>query len=406
MIYIYMRKSKTKSKSKSKSKSRSKKNKKSKKKSRSSGKVYILYTGGTIGMLHDKKKGLVPVKGTLNKLVNNMDIDKRLKITYHIDVTKELIDSSNLQIGDMKIILEKLFANYSKYDSFIVIHGTDTLAYTASMLSFFLKDWNKPVIITGSQIPLFEFRNDATRNIIDSVIVSLMRINEVMIVFGGKILRGNRSTKYSSTDFVAYKSPNYGPIGEIGVYLNIFKNKLLQDKIQRYNVYPPLPRIPSNWDFSKWNKEVKIYTLTLSPEQNATPLEAMIALNPQAIILRTYGIGNAPVSDKKFMDAVEMAVRQNIIVVNTTQCVNGGVNMTFYNTGKALKKTGVISSFDMTPETVYMKLFYLFQVLGCNNVPLIKKYFKTNIAGEMTIDKTSVHIGSYLKSYFKGYQEL
>ena len=98
----------------------------------------------------------------------------------------------------------------------------------------------------------------------------------------------------------------------------------------------PLPRIPSNWDFSKWNKEIKIYTLTLSPEQNSTPLEAMIALNPQAIILRTYGIGNAPVSDKKFMDAIEMAVRKNIIVVNTTQCVNGGVNMTFYNTGKEL----------------------------------------------------------------------
>merc|ERR1712110_1039377 len=103
---------------------------------------------GTIGMLHSKNKGLIPVKGTLNRLVNNMNIDKKLKITYHIDQTKKLIDSSNLQIGDMKTILEKLFANYSKYDSFIIIHGTDTLAYTASMLSIFLKDWNKPVIVT------------------------------------------------------------------------------------------------------------------------------------------------------------------------------------------------------------------------------------------------------------------
>ena len=317
-------------------------------------KVYILYTGGTIGMLHNKAKGLIPIKGNLNRLVTNMNIQKKMKIKYYIDQTKKLIDSSNLQTEDMKAILEKLLANYYKYDSFIVIHGTDTLAYTASMLSFFLKDWNKPVIVTGSQIPLFEFRNDATRNIIDSVIVSLMRINEVMIVFGGKILRGNRSSKYSSTDFVAYKSPNYGPIGEIGVFINIYKNKLLGDKKQHYNIFPPLPRIPGNWNLNRWNSDIKIYTLTLSPEQNATPLEAMIDLNPQAIILRTYGIGNAPVGDKRFMDTVARAVRKNILVVNTTQCVSGGVNMTFYNTRKRMKEVGVISSFDMTPEAVYM----------------------------------------------------
>ena len=384
----------------------SKKRKKSRRRSPADAKIYILYTGGTIGMLHNKEKGLIPIKGNLSKLVTNMNIQKKMKIKYYIDRTKKLIDSSNLQIGDLKIILEKLLANYYKYDSFIVIHGTDTLAYTASMLSFFLKDWNKPVIITGSQIPLFEFRNDATRNIIDSVIVSLMRINEVMIVFGGKVLRGNRSSKYSSTNFVAYKSPNYGPIGEIGVYLNIYKNKLLQNRIQHYKIFPPLPRIPSNWNLSRWNSDIKIYTLTLSPEQNSTPLEAMIDLKPQAIILRTYGIGNAPVSDKRFMDAIARAVHKNIIVVNTTQCVNGGVNMTFYNTGKRMKEAGVISSFDMTPEAVYMKLFYLLQVLGTHKVSLIKKYFKINIAGEMTVDKTNVHIGSYLKSYFNQYQEL
>ena len=393
--------------SKTRSKRRtSKRRKKGTRRSSLVTKVYILYTGGTIGMLHNKEKGLIPIKGNLNRLVTNMNIQKKMKIKYYIDQTKTLIDSSNLQTEDMKAILEKLLANYYKYDSFIVIHGTDTLAYTASMLSFFLKDWNKPVIVTGSQIPLFEFRNDATRNIIDSVIVSLMRINEVMIVFGGKILRGNRSSKYSSTDFVAYKSPNYGPIGEIGVFINIYKNKLLGDKKQHYNIFPPLPRIPGNWNLNRWNSDIKIYTLTLSPEQNATPLEAMIDLNPQAIILRTYGIGNAPVGDKRFMDTVARAVRKNILVVNTTQCVNGGVNMTFYNTGKRMKEVGVISSFDMTPEAVYMKLFYLLQVLGTNNVPLIKKYFKTDIAGELTSDKTNVHIEHYLKSYFNQYQEL
>jgi len=192
-------------------------------------KVYILYVGGTIGMLHDNKKGLIPVKGNLTKLIYQMNLESKLKIKYTIDRPNQLIDSSNLKSNGWKIMLEKLFANYDKYDSFIIIHGTDTLAYTASALSFFLRGWNKPVVVTGSQIPLFELRNDARRNIIDSVIVSLLKINEVLIVFGGEILRGNRTSKYSSIDFVAYKSPNYGPVGKIGVYLNIFKNKLLNN---------------------------------------------------------------------------------------------------------------------------------------------------------------------------------
>ena len=393
-------------KTRSRYKKRDRRNRKSKRKRSAIAKVYILYVGGTIGMLHDRDRGLIPVRGNLNKLVNNMDIDKRLNIRYYIDQTRKLIDSSNLQVNDMRYILEKLLANYSNYDSFIVIHGTDTLAYTASMLSFFLKDWNKPVIVTGSQIPLFEFRNDATRNIIDSVIISLLRINEVMIVFGGEILRGNRSSKYSSTDFVAYKSPNYGPIGKIGVYLNIYKNKLLQNNLNYYKIYPPLPRIPSNWNLTHWNKNITIYTLTLSPEENATPFQALVDLNPNAIILRTYGIGNAPVADKNFINALQNAIRKGIIIVNTTQCVNGGVNMTFYHTGRVLKQMGVISSFDMTPEAVYMKLFYLFQVLGPKNIASIKKYFITDIAGEMTVDKTNIDIAHYLKSYFKQFQEI
>lgn len=394
------------------------KNKKSKKKTKMRRKktnpetanIYILYTGGTIGMLHDQKRGLIPVKGNLNKLIKNMNIDHKLNIKYYIDQTDKLIDSSNLKTFGWKLILQKLYANYTKYDSFIIIHGTDTLAYTASAMSFFLRAWNKPVIVTGSQIPLFEFRNDAERNIIDSVIVSLLKIKEVLIVFGGKILRGNRSSKHSSTDFVAYNSPNYGPIGKIGVYLNIYKNKLLHNgptgKILESNI-PNLPRIPSGWSLKDWNKGgIKIFTQTLLPEENHIPFQALANLKPNAIILRTYGIGNAPVGDIKFMNAIKKAVKKGIIIINTTQCVNGGVNMSYYSTGRILREAGVISSFDMTPETTYTKLFYLFQVLGTKNLPLIKKLFATDIAGELTTEKLSAHIGTYLKSYFKQYQEL
>ncbi len=167
-------------------------------------KIYILYTGGTIGMTYEKDQGLVPVKGKLNELIDEMKITRNIDITYTIDGMDPLIDSSNLRTKNWKYMLDKLYDNYDKYDSFIVIHGTYTLAYTASALSFFLKDWNKTVVITGSQIPLFEFRNDARQNIVDSITVSLFKIYEILVVFGGKILRGNRTTKYSSIDFDLY----------------------------------------------------------------------------------------------------------------------------------------------------------------------------------------------------------
>jgi L-asparaginase len=395
-------------------KTRNKKSKKSKRRTKRSypatANIYILYTGGTIGMLHDQKKGLIPVKGNLTKLIKKMNIDHKLNIKYTIDQTDKLIDSSNLKTTGWKLILKKLFENYTKYDSFIVIHGTDTLAYTASAISFFLRGWNKPVIVTGSQIPLFEFRNDAAKNIIDSIIVSLLKIKEVLIVFGGEILRGNRSSKHSSTDFVAYKSPNYGPIGKIGVYLDIYKNKLLHNgptgKLLESNV-PNLPRIPSEWKLKDWNDNgIKIFTQTLLPDANEIPFQALVNLKPNAIILRTYGIGNAPVSDVKFMNAIKKAIKKGIIIINTTQCVNGGVNMSYYNTGRILKEMGVTSSFDMTPETTYTKLFYLYQLIRTKNVQRVKDIFATDIAGELTTDTMSTHITTYLKSYFKQYQEL
>ena len=400
--------SKTKSYNKKKQ-NKSRKNKSKKNKDTTLANIYILYVGGTIGMLHNDKKGLVPIRGNLTKLIDEMNLNLKMKIKYTIDRPDKLIDSSNLKNTGWKTILEKLLANYNKYDSFIVIHGTDTLAYTASALSFFLRGWNKPVIVTGSQIPLFELRNDARRNIIDSVLVSLLKINEVLIVFGGEILRGNRSSKYSSIDFIAYKSPNYGAVGKIGVYLNIYRNKLLKNgvstKLLDGNI-PNLPRIPTQWSLKQWKNDIKIFNLTLLPEENEIPFQALLDLKPQAIILRTYGIGNAPVSDTKFMNTIHKATKDGVIIVNTTQCVNGGVNMTYYNTGIKLKTLGVLSSFDMTPEAVYTKLFYLFQLIDNKKTSLIKKLFATDIAGELTVDNISDKIKDYLKSYFNQYQEL
>ena len=384
------------------------------------GRIYILYTGGTIGMIHSDNDGLVPIKGNLIKLMKRLNIDVQLNVEYVIESIPHLIDSSNLQTSKWKIILDKLTLNRNNYDSFIILHGTDTLAYTASALSFFLRDWNKSVIITGSQIPLFEFRNDATRNVIDSIIISLLKIPEVMIVFGGTILRGNCATKISSTSFDAFGSPNLGAIGNIGVHINIFKNKL-QNKtfgsnIPNINISGDLMNEgklrakleTTSWNLNDWKSGIKIETITLLPEKNTPMLKAAIALKPNAIIIRSYGIGNAPMGDDDFVKALKLGVKKNIIIVNTTQCLNGGVNMDYYRTGRYLKELGVIGCQDMTLEAIFTKLYYLFQIIGQDKVhiPIIKELFQIDLAGEITVNQYDINVRNYLINYFNIYQEL
>ena len=199
--------------------------------------IYILYTGGTIGMSHSARSGLVPKRHLFNDLVRDLHIPKYIKVKYKIDTLPEVIDSSNIQSRNWLEILRNLKENYSKYDSFIIIHGTDTLSYTASLLSFFCKDWTKTIIVTGSQVPMFEFRNDAVRNISDSIILSLYSIPQVLIVFGGSILRANCTTKYSSTSFQAYRSPNIEPLGEFGVSLNLDYSEIQKGDHTKEQVY-------------------------------------------------------------------------------------------------------------------------------------------------------------------------
>jgi L-asparaginase len=358
--------------------------------------IYILYTGGTIGEIVSKAGYLVPAT-KLNKLIKNINIENSLDINYTIDVDKKIIDSANLRTADWKNLIIRLQNNYDKYDSFIILHGTDTLAYTASALSFFLKDWNKPVIVTGSQIPLFEFRNDAVRNIINSLIFSLTKIIGVHIVFGGTVLRGNRSTKFSSTRFEAFESPNFGPVATFNVILRVNKNRLLIKDTLVYNSF--------KWNISEWTNDINIVTYTLLPQENGKPLENIIKQKPNAIILRTYGIGNGPVADSKFMSAIKDAIKKNIIVVNESQCVHGGINMDYYRSGRLLKQAGVLTSVNMTLECIFAKLFYLFQLYD-NNIKTIKNLFLANLAGELDEDKEHLTVSNNLKQYFKIYQEI
>jgi L-asparaginase len=250
-----------------------------------------------------------------------------------------------------------------KYDSFIIIHGTDTLTYTASLLSFYLKDWKKSVIVTGSQIPLVEFRNDAVRNIKDSLIMSTYNIPQVLIVFGGVCLRANCSTKYSSVSFVAYKSPNLEILGDFGVNLKL-NYKVIQDGEIISNTFIK-KNLPLTIKTSNWKNDIYIAVITLVPGINWEIKKKQIFSSklPNAIILRSFGIGNAPVSSKEFIDFLKLCKKHKIIVVNTTQCYSGGVNMQIYKTGVLMKKHSVLSGEKMTFEAIYTKLFYLFQVI-------------------------------------------
>jgi len=383
------------------------------------GRIYILYTGGTIGMVHSDDDGLVPIKGNLIKLIKKLNIDAQLNIEYVIESLHPLIDSSDLKTNEWQKIIAKLNENKYKYDSFIVLHGTDTLAYTASALSFFLRNFNRSVIVTGSQIPLFEFRNDAQRNVIDSIIISLLKIPEIMVVFGGKILRGNCTSKVSSTNFTAFDSPNLGEIGNIGVHINIYKNKLFKhnalnlpstnNSTNCHNETQLLAELDTtHWTLRQWNQKIRIENVTLLPESNAPMLNKTIDLNPNAIILRTYGIGNAPINDKEFVKALKRAIKKNIIIVNATQCLYGGVNMDYYKTGRDMKEIGVVGAQDMTEEAIFSKLFYLLQVIGTHHdkKDTVEALFETNLAGEITINQYDVNVRNYLTNYFNLYQEL
>ena len=254
--------------------------------------VYLLYTGGTIGMMPNDDHVLTPVKGKLSNLIEQMKLDNQLEISYRLDRILPLIDSANLQTINWRYMLEKLTKYYKSYDAFIVIHGTDTLAYTASALSFFLADWKKPIIVTGSQIPMVSFRNDAKRNLIDSLKVAISEeiICGVFIVFGGNILRGNRSIKYNSNSLQAFHSPNYPLIGKIrrsGKFDNL--SLVNCNFINSQNLFPiSFNKYLRKWRLDKWNSDtIKIYSLTILPDNNSSHLKALIDLDPSAIILRS-----------------------------------------------------------------------------------------------------------------------
>ena len=339
-------------------------------------KILIIYTGGTIGMIENAEKHtLQPFD--FSHLIDN--VPKVKMLDYDIDNIQfhPPIDSSNMSPKHWSDIAHAIEDNYDNYDGFVVLHGTDTMAYTASALSFMLDNLAKPVIITGSQLPIGEVRTDGEENLITALQVAAATgkdgeaiVPEVAILFENYLWRGNRSTKMSADNFNAFKSNNYPELAKIGLGITFHNEALYRMSSRR-----PLK--------VRYTMDPNVMVLTLHPGMTESTLQYLLDTpGIKGIVLRTYGAGNCP-SEPWFLNLIHKATQRGLVIVNVTQCVNGGVNDTLYETGSQLNLSGVISGHDITCEAALTKLMYLFG-LGLSPEE-VKKYMNCAICGEVSL---------------------
>ncbi len=331
--------------------------------------IYIAYTGGTIGMQRSNH-GYVPQAGFMENCLANMPEFHREEMPdYVIHEYEPLIDSSDMTPSDWQRIAEDIRDHYDDFDGFVVLHGTDTMSYTASALSFMFDNLTKPVIITGSQIPLAELRSDGQQNLLNALFIAAnYPVHEVTLFFNNQLFRGNRSTKVHADGFHAFDSPDFPPLLDAGINIqwNAGKPAKSSDAQLKMHSIQPQP----------------VGVVTLYPGISAEVISNILQQPVKALILLTYGVGNAP-QNPAMLKLLKEASDRGVIIVNLSQCLRGKVNMGGYATGNALADAGVLSGFDMTTEATLTKLhFLLSQSLSAEE---IRTLMQQDLRGELSL---------------------
>ena len=337
--------------------------------------ILIVYTGGTIGMIKDYKTGALKAFD-FSRIIDKIPELEQLDCEIESISFDEPIDSSNMNTEYYIDIVEIIEVNYTKFDGFVVLTGSDTMAYASSAISFMIENLQKPVIFTGSQLPIGDLRTDAKENLITSIEIAASRrnnipiISEVCLYFEYKLYRANRTTKISAEQFEAFASKNYPALAESGVHLNFNENVMLkfisfdQQLIVRKKLV------------------TDVVILKLFPGITEMVVAAILNIkNLKGVVLETYGAGNAP-NKPWFLDLLRKAIQNNIKVVNVTQCSGGSVILGHYDTSVGLKSIGVISGIDMTTESAIAKLMYLLSEDLTDKG--FKNYFQKSLRGEIS----------------------
>ena len=343
--------------------------------------VYVLYTGGTFGMREDpgmpgNPLSVMSAREIAKILPDPRQFQKDADIEVSFDKLDRLMDSSSMTPRDWVLIAERIKSNYQHHDGFVIIHGTDTLSYTASALSFMFENLGKPIVMTGSQLPLSNSRTDAALNYGHAVMIAgykatdLPLIPEVIVVFASRILRGCRTRKMSASAWTGFESPNAPPLGAIGEHIKIFENQIR-----------PAPAADLALQLAT-ELVTEVLDISLYPGLAPAHLRSILSLdNVKGVVLRTYGTGNAP-EDPDFLKALADGIRkEEKTIVNITQCPQGSVEMGLYAASVGLLDVGVISGLDMTPEAALTKLMVL---LGNRVGDQIKLQMQINQRGEQS----------------------